>query len=280
MDARIPTILTKDIKTVSHSMKNDEKFYLLATKEFESGARDEGKWAKLLALSDGDERKAKYSYIRQRAEELIEESQQEAEKAEEANREKEREAWISHVNAISGDNEAAVEALRSFRVHADKNSDGEWIIYKPDGGVWVFRNDSKFHEFTQRFLAEQNNSQADNIDAVTPNERPDSASVPESWISRLVKGDFGLAKTFWLFNVLVRVLVSFSFNVIAETNTLELLLLSMLAYYCYQVPVMVGIWRAANKYAGLQLWAMLARIEVIFQAVGLVGFAILVLSAM
>ncbi|MDG2229528.1 MAG: hypothetical protein P8L74_05345 [Gammaproteobacteria bacterium] len=55
-------------------MFNNEKYYLEATKEFESGSLDEALWSKSLAVNQGSERKAKYSYINQRAKELQKEA--------------------------------------------------------------------------------------------------------------------------------------------------------------------------------------------------------------
>ena len=51
-------------------MSNDKKYYLEATKEFDEGRLDEALWSKTLSVNQGDETKAKYSYIKQRAKEL------------------------------------------------------------------------------------------------------------------------------------------------------------------------------------------------------------------
>jgi len=51
-------------------MSNDQKYYLEATKEFDEGRLDEALWSKMLSVNQGDETKAKYSYIKQRAKEL------------------------------------------------------------------------------------------------------------------------------------------------------------------------------------------------------------------
>ena len=48
-------------------MSNDQKYYLEATKEFDEGRLDEALWSKMLSVNLGDETKAKYSYIKQRA---------------------------------------------------------------------------------------------------------------------------------------------------------------------------------------------------------------------
>ena len=55
-------------------MFNNKKYYLEATKEFESGSLDEALWSKSLAVNQGSESKAKYSYINQRAKELSKEA--------------------------------------------------------------------------------------------------------------------------------------------------------------------------------------------------------------
>ena len=52
----------------------DEEFYLTATKEAEGKDRDEALWAKCMAISEGDEKKAKYGYIKKRVSILIKES--------------------------------------------------------------------------------------------------------------------------------------------------------------------------------------------------------------
>jgi len=49
---------------------DDAEFYLTATKEVESKDRDEALWAKYMAINEGDEKKAKYSYINRRVEVL------------------------------------------------------------------------------------------------------------------------------------------------------------------------------------------------------------------
>jgi len=49
---------------------NDEQLYLEATQEVDSGTQAPALWAKAMALAEGDEKKAKYRYIKLRVEEL------------------------------------------------------------------------------------------------------------------------------------------------------------------------------------------------------------------
>jgi hypothetical protein len=50
---------------------NDKDFYLEATNEVEEGKQNPAIWAKALALTEGDEEKAKYKYIKLRVERLV-----------------------------------------------------------------------------------------------------------------------------------------------------------------------------------------------------------------
>ena len=51
-------------------MENDESLYLKATQETEGTERIDALWAKSMTLAEGDEKKAKYSYIKLRVEQL------------------------------------------------------------------------------------------------------------------------------------------------------------------------------------------------------------------
>ena len=51
-------------------MLDDKEYYLRATREFEENNLDEELWAKVIALADGDQDKAKFAYIKERAKKL------------------------------------------------------------------------------------------------------------------------------------------------------------------------------------------------------------------
>ena len=51
-------------------MKVKEKYYLKATEEFDAGDVEKALWSKAVAQSEGDENKAKYRYIEERAAQL------------------------------------------------------------------------------------------------------------------------------------------------------------------------------------------------------------------
>ena len=89
-------------------------------------------------------------------------------------------------------------------------------------------------------------------------------------IARLWRGQYGLAKTWWLFGVLGTALlnlISGPLNATVAARSLDgiggsaLLLAALLVAaigLCYGVVVSVGIVRAARAYTGNRLWSWLA----------------------
>jgi hypothetical protein len=94
----------------------------------------------------------------------------------------------------------------------------------------------------------------------------ESRARPDS-IQRLISGDFGLAKTYWIFGVAVGIVASL---VVSGISNRLLLTLFSVAYLVYWTATSVGIWNAATKYEGNPAWAMLAKGAVVlgFIAVG------------
>lgn len=84
----------------------------------------------------------------------------------------------------------------------------------------------------------------------------------------LKDGDFGLAKTYWLFGVLGNLLISITLNFLTGLAMAIYSLFSL----AYGVTVLLGIWNAANRYTGFKLWAILAKLAAIL------GFLFVILS--
>lgn len=98
-------------------------------------------------------------------------------------------------------------------------------------------------------------------------ETTTSSSTEKGFFGKLANGDFGLAKTYWLYGVLVRVVVGIISNAATSIGGFVIL---MLAYTAYETAVIMGTWRAANKYQGQKIWAVLAKITVVLGVVMLV----------
>jgi len=85
-------------------------------------------------------------------------------------------------------------------------------------------------------------------------------SPEKGFFSKLASGDFGLAKTYWVYGVLV----GFAVNILTiPFRSLGALFIILIVTLAYSVPWYMGIWRAANKYQGAKINAILAKIAVV-----------------
>lgn len=91
-----------------------------------------------------------------------------------------------------------------------------------------------------------------------------TAGSERGFFGKLANGDFGLAKTYWLYGVLVGIVVNIISNAVTSVGGVVILIL---AYTAYEIPVIMGTWRAANKYQGSKIWAVLAKIAVVLGAI-------------
>lgn len=79
-------------------------------------------------------------------------------------------------------------------------------------------------------------------------------------IARVWRGEEGLARTYWGWSFLGGILWGVAINLLPPGNPLGIPVL--LAFLVYIVIVSVGIWRAATKYQGPRVWAVLAKVAV------------------
>jgi len=75
-------------------------------------------------------------------------------------------------------------------------------------------------------------------------------------LNKLYHGDIGLAKTIWLYAVVINC-VLFGLFTIRFNHVVELALL--LFILAYNLIVMTGIWAASEKYQGKYRWAALSK---------------------
>jgi hypothetical protein len=84
----------------------------------------------------------------------------------------------------------------------------------------------------------------------------------KSFIKTLLGGDFGLAKTFWMYLSLIAVFINIGMLMSATLSTEILSVLIFLGCTVYAIPLHIGMWRAANKYRGPKIWAILVKLNV------------------
>ena len=109
-------------------------------------------------------------------------------------------------------------------------------------------------------------------------QEPDSA--PANVLAKLVGGHFGLAKTYWVFGILVSALATLGLSValqVLEYNAAVLVyFVGLHLLVAYQIVVTIGVWKASRRYQGPAVWPSLARIAILL---GLVSLPFSVASA-
>ena len=102
----------------------------------------------------------------------------------------------------------------------------------------------------------------------------DTGSEPQegAFFSNLIQGRYGLAKTYWLYCVLVPFLVKVPISLImsafSDGGANSVALFAMLGilqilFVMYTAVVLVGVWRAAGYYNGNKVWAVLGLVVVV-----------------
>lgn len=90
--------------------------------------------------------------------------------------------------------------------------------------------------------------------------QPEATTTPEHaghFVVRLIKGELGLVRTYWLFGVLGGVICRV---LLIAMPTPDLFLIAVALTIFYQATVLVGIWNAATRYAGPKRWSILAKV--------------------
>ena len=100
-------------------------------------------------------------------------------------------------------------------------------------------------------------------------EKPDMASVNNTdtgFLTNLWQGNFGLPMSYWVYGILGGFVWAVGIVALSpekESGLERLIYFLMVAYY---LLVYVGIWRAANKFMGAKVWAILAKFVVVIVA--------------
>ncbi len=277
---------------------NDEDLYLEATKEVEGDSKKPALWAKVMALSEGDQEKAKYQYIKLRVTELSDERESTKptftkKSVDEFDLKYMPIADFSKIKSISENK--VIEMIRDgFYTGQIKND--AWYVSREE----VTKEDHVFNAAnTTKKSQKSTESQYVPVEefaeykGITPDkaiqmirdgfyqgqiiedhwyvafsEIDSNPSInttePPNFFSKLARGEFGLAKTYWLYGVLVGVIANVLSNVV---TSIAGLVIFMVIYTAYEIPVLMGIWRASDKYQGPSAWAVLAKIAVILGAI-------------
>ena len=212
----------------------DKKIASIVSKELKSENYDDDCWLKAFKKADGDEQKAKAFYIDFRTNDLKKQT------------EKEKRADDLKTNSH-------VQCGRSFCV----NRYQILLIPKKSIGVQLCEGcgntlDQKVNEKSALRDIAQKETQKDVVhNKVYETSRPKG--------KYFFDGKEGLAKTFWLFYFIPNGLLNFLTRKVPNEQYDWIYGL----FSIYLLPVMLGIWRAADRYEGSKIWSFLAKFTVI-----------------
>jgi len=83
----------------------------------------------------------------------------------------------------------------------------------------------------------------------------------------LIKGDYGLAATYWVGGVLGSFIGGNALELSLKTGKLSTIFVVFISLVLYMTPVLIGVWNAARRYQGKTLWAVLAKIIVVLSCI-------------
>ena len=225
---------------------NEDEIYEQISAEIKSGNTKKGLWTKAFSEAEGDENKAKAVYIKYRFDQMndVQPQVEEKVKIEEKKAVTNRNCFFcgkpnSNLVMIIGENKENFCSPKCYsRVLIRKDS--EKIVYgKSNDSGETGENVIKFSG--------------------------------HSWPEKFLNGDFGLAKTYWLFYFIPNGLLNFLTRKVPNEQYDWIYGL----FSIYLLPVMLGIWRAADRYEGSKIWSFLAKFTVIL---GIVFFILGIIS--
>lgn len=98
-------------------------------------------------------------------------------------------------------------------------------------------------------------------------------------VMRLASGEYGLAKTYWLFGVGVGFLASVLLQILSAVGAPDGLLgIFGFAAISYNCLVLKGVWEAANQYRGPSFWAVLGKIAVVVGALQIIALLFILIG--
>ena len=83
------------------------------------------------------------------------------------------------------------------------------------------------------------------------------------FITKLWRGEYSLAVSYWIFGALGNLLMAIPLALIDISSSTEKQWLLSGITLAITILVNIGIWRSANNYLGFKLWKILAKIAVI-----------------
>jgi len=102
-----------------------------------------------------------------------------------------------------------------------------------------------------------------------------NSMASKGFFKKLLDGDYGLAKTYWLYGFPVVFVANLIIRIIESEIVPPVFFVIVLSLSLCQIALLIGIWRASNKYSGAKIWAIFAKMSVVISSVAVVIVVIL-----
>ena len=97
-----------------------------------------------------------------------------------------------------------------------------------------------------------------------------SETKEQTPFKKFINGDFGLAKTYWLFLFLAYIVFNIFLLLLSQTEDKFSIIFILLCWYIYEPIALIALFRAIKKYQGRNLWKNLAKIALVLAWAGYV----------
>ena len=97
------------------------------------------------------------------------------------------------------------------------------------------------------------------------------------FLNNLKSGQYGLAKTYWLFGVAIFLPLNMLYS--SGVLSYELILVTFVLTVMYSYFWIIGCWVAASNYQGPMVWAVLAKVVTVINVIAILSSTIVILGA-
>ena len=153
------------------------------------------------------------------------------------------------------------------QVYSELESDG-MMVWSPNQGDWKLASEVIEKSATREVVSDidiklEENKFSNKHKAekkIAQKENNNLSKDRKGFFGKLISGEYGLAKTYWVYGFLVSFVIGILVRMMAP-NLIAVIMFIM--YLPYQMIVLIGVWRAASLYKGWAIWSYLAYIAAI-----------------
>ncbi len=160
--------------------------------------------------------------------------------------------WLKAMALTAGDEEKAGYKYIKLRVQQLKNGPLDNVTDEVD-----YQNSIQEEKEIEPIAEEINTT------GQVSESHKQEAQAKGFW-KKLISGDFGLAKSYWLFLFGVNIIFRVLFAVGEQSASVPFILGIALIWVVYEPIAFIGTWRASDKYKGSGFWSGLAKVLIVF----------------